>query len=448
MSVPQLYQSIQERWRPEDVLRIVLELQGDTLSPKDRNKLTAAAGRVRRSSMSSIFAKADEMTRQIKIAETVFNVKAPKKQDPAAIKKFIGTLKGRLGVEGTDFKAHRLNHNDRKATRGVSAKGHRAYNKQFRCLARLVDKYERCAKVSNLKELAQIAKNRLASRIEEEDFSSDLNTACFIAYLTARLNVRSTFTFGKQDPAYDTNAEVLFNQLTKKANWLAIAHVYPSTEVLGKLSEGEKGRLLGEWFAVMVRAVHILKNQTEVNKLDLVHLVVKRGNDSSTWNEAAGAFNKAREGWMNTLYSLEAESLLDSFAPSKALRLMAADVVAGHKHYGSGGLEPDTAVWGALPKPWEVILGGVSCTRDDIEAACKKFDVQGKGWIKPRPKTIAKFKPTPELVHGVIVSSPELAATLKSLGYFSGPSKSKGQPSEWVPIIKELKGATVTVREL
>lgn len=61
-----------------------------------------------------------------------------------------------------------------------------------------------------------------------------------------------------------------------------------------------------------------------------------------------------------------------------------------------------------------------SCSRKEIEAACAKFKVEGKGWINPRPKSISQFKPTPELVHGVTVSSPALAKYLRSVGVFSG----------------------------
>ena len=450
MSVKKLYQSINERWRPEDVLHLILQVQADSLTPKEKKTLIQAAGPVKSySSMSNKFAQADDLARQLKIAEKIFSIPAPKtSNNPVGVKKYIQTLMKNIQVKGTDFKTDRLTRDQRESN--SVEKSHRVYNKKFRHIRRMVDKYNRWIKVANIKDLAQISKSRLATRITYKDFSSDRDTACFISYMTARLNLRSLFTFGKQDDSYDKVADLLFNRLSKKkANWMAVALVHPRPEVLEQLKQSEKGRLLGEWYSIMTRSAFILKTQAEQDKPDLVNLVVKRGNDSSTWNEAAGAYNKARDGWMNTLYSLGAESFLDKFAPSKALRLMAADVVWGHKSFGSGDLEPDTAVWGELPKPWEILLDGASCTRDQIEKACKKHKVKEKGWIKPRPesKSLKAFKPTPELVHGVVVSSPELASELKKHGYFSGPTKAKKTSLVWVPFVKELNGVTINVKE-
>ena len=80
---------------------------------------------------------------------------------------------------------------------------------------------------------------------------------------------------------------------------------------------------------------------------------MRRGNDSSAWNEAAGAFTKAREGWISSLYSMGMANVLDKFCPGNALRLIAADVAYMHRAHGSGGLEPDTRVWNAVPRPWD-----------------------------------------------------------------------------------------------
>jgi hypothetical protein len=148
-------------------------------------------------------------------------------------------------------------------------------------------------------------------------------------------------------------------------------------------------------------------------------MVVRRGNDSSTWNEAAGAFNKARDGWLNTLHVLQMDDVLDVCAPGKAMRLMAADVAWGHRNFGEG-LDPDTKVWNALPKPWEVMDGTKRCNRTTIEKACAAADTKHGGWIKPREVVAVPFKPTPELVHGVVCSDPALAKMLKAAGYFGG----------------------------
>jgi hypothetical protein len=425
MSVEALFESISLRWRPEDVVKTILNFRPKDFDRAETVRLTSAVPKWAWSSMSTSFDGAKDLTKQLKTASELFKIKAPKSSDPVAVAKYIERLKNKLDATPSplDFKKDRLDRDEREKVRGMP-KGHRAYNKRFRLLQRLDKKFGTWRGVAEIRSLAQIAKSRLASEIEEEDFSSDVETACFIAYLTARMNMRSVFTFDKQDRPYDEIAELFFKRLGKKANWFAIAHVYPQPEVLAKLTERQKGRLLGTWFSVMTRAAKILQKVAKADKPDLRTLIVQRGNDSSTWNEAAGAFNKAREGWINTLYALGAESVLDSFAPGKALRLMAADVAWGHRTYGDG-LEPDTAVWGELPKPWDVMLSDVGCNRQKIEDACEKFGIKGKGWIAPREKSIAEFKPTPELVYGVQVGSPAMAVVFKKLGYFAGPSKAR-----------------------
>jgi hypothetical protein len=102
--------------------------------------------------------------------------------------------------------------------------------------------------------------------------------------------------------------------------------------------------------------------------------------------------------------------------------LMAADVAAWHRSSG-GGLEPDTQVWNELPPPWEVLSGAATCTREHVEEVCRRHGVDPvkKGWVAPPPeRRVEKFAPTPELVHGVAVAGPELAAVLRKAGWFSG----------------------------
>lgn len=428
MTLHELYSSIHQRWRSEDVASAILELRGDDLEPATRKRLQRAArSKWRWSSMSSTFAGADGLEQQIAVAGELFpDVACPlSTTDPDEVRAYIERLNAALHKGGRDFASHRLDRASRECE-GMKM-SHRAYNKRFRLILRMEDKLGRWTKSSTRCELAQIAKTRLAVRISWEDFSSDVDSACFIAWITSRLGLRSLFTWGKQTRAYDTNAEALYRRCERSAGaqWWAIAHVYPAPEVLARLSDTDKGRLLALWFSVMKTSAEILEEAVRTNDLDLRCLVVRRGNDSSTWNEAAGAFNKGRDGWINTLYALGMSDLLERFAPGKALRLMAADVVYMHKRFGSGGLEPDTAVWNDLPLPWDVVLGKSQCRRANITAACRRHGVDGgsKGWIAPRPKTVAEYTPTPELVHGVTIGSPHLASILRRCGYFSGPSK-------------------------
>jgi hypothetical protein len=151
-------------------------------------------------------------------------------------------------------------------------------------------------------------------------------------------------------------------------------------------------------------------------------MIVRRGMDSSTWNTIAQAYNTARAGWLAAVAALGAESLLDVACPGKAMRLMAGDLAAWHSVSGSG-VDPDTLVWAALPLPWEVLSGEASCTRETVAAACREqgVDPERRGWTAPRATgVVARFAPTPELVHGVAVSDPLWAAILRRSGAYSG----------------------------
>ena len=103
---------------------------------------------------------------------------------------------------------------------------------------------------------------------------------------------------------------------------------------------------------------------------------------------------------------------------------MAADVAAWHRSAGSK-LHTDTDVWAELPLPWRVLAGDETCTRAQLEATCDRYGIDPlkSGWLARRgTKEVAPFSPTPELVHGVVVSSPQMARALRKAGAFSGKS--------------------------
>jgi hypothetical protein len=411
-----LHLSLSERWRPEQVAKAILNARGAEYETPQRALLRKAQPRYGWSSMGTGFAEAVDMRKQCATAALLFGVKEPRPA-PKNVRVFIDKLRERMhATKGLDFKADRRNRRGRRVLR--LPKSHRAYNKRFRMLARLESKYETWGDVTELRELARVAKSRLAFRIPAAAMREP-ETACFLAWMTARLNVRSMFTFGKQDRAFDEIAKMLLSRVPKRGGWAAIALVHPAPEVIERLTDARKGRLLAEWFTVMGRAATVLERVAKRDKPDLESLIVRRGNDSSTWNEAAGAYNKARDGWMSTLYALGMGDALESLAPGKAMRLMAADVAWGHRTHGEG-LDPDTRVWGLLPKPWEVLSGKRRCRRATIEAACEKVGTPHGGWVRPRAQRAVAYRPTPELVHGVVCVDPSLAQLLKRAGYFGG----------------------------
>ena len=116
------------------------------------------------------------------------------------------------------------------------------------------------------------------------------------------------------------------------------------------------------------------------------------------------------------------DAMLDVVCPGKVMRLMAADVAYWHRASG-GTIHPDTGVWADLPAPWEVVRGSKKCTRSLIERVCDANSVSREQWVgAKRDSQAVEFTPTPELVRGVSVTSPDLANMLRKAGAFSGKS--------------------------
>jgi len=385
--------------------------------------------------MASDFARPKGAEKQVKIAGILFDTKpltAVDCMDPRKVESYVRGISGLIkkAYGKNDFKYNRLNRDQRKAA-GIK-KGRRWYNKRFRLLARLEDKIQRMTKENKKYMLTRVSKSALAVKITYDEFCKDLNTACFIAYMSARMNKRSMFTNKSQDRAFDEVAEQLFKrcQHSSTTNWEIIAYIMPDEKVLRHLSDQEKGKLLASFWDLLVDAADLLKETLETTDVNVKTMVVKRGNDSSTWNSAAGGWNKAREHWISLLYALKAEEILDKLCPGKVLRLMASDVARWHymtlqyknpKLTFEDSLHEDTKVWSSLPMPWDVVHGNATCTKGIIEGVCKKHKVKTGSWTGPRlERKAVPFKPTLELVHGVAVSNPELAGVLKKAGVFSG----------------------------
>lgn len=439
--VGELFESLDRRRRPEDIAELVLgEL--DDLDPADLRALQhVASGSLRRgwtgygyTSMSEDFRRPVGMDRQLDVAETLFHVgERPSGLDTAGIRLYLERAEATIAktVGRSDFLKDRLDRPARLAAGLDLSK--RQYNKRFRLSARMERKRERVIRELEKREFTLISKSRLASKLTRPEFAGDRNTACFLAYYTARCNLRSEFTIDGQQKPFDEVCDLLLRRCRGSAttNWWAIAHAFPDREVLAHLDDARKGELLGRWYDILDRIAGLLRETWEGSDFQRSTMIVRRGNDSSTWNVTAGAWNKAREAWINLIYALDMEEVLDRICVGKVLRLMAADVAAWHRRSG-GGLDPDTQVWNELPLPWEVISGGSECSKGLVEAACRKHGVDPvkHGWIAPRPgRTVHAFRPTPELVHGVTVGHPGLAFLLRKLGYFSGKAPSIPQGS-------------------
>jgi hypothetical protein len=348
-----------------------------------------------------------------------------------------------------DFKEHRLNQEQRRE-QGLDL-SRRRYNKLFRFLARFEQKVETYHREQRKYRATRVAKSSLAISISYHDFTASREAACFLAYYSARSNRRSVFTNQSQDRAYDEVAQMLLERFKCQPHpqgWRAIAYVMPDVEIVQHLSDEDKLELLGLWLEVLQDIADLLQSTWEKSRFNRATMIVKRGDDSSTWNALAGAWNAARQGWISLMHALGLEKELEQMCFGKVLRLMAADVAFWHRASG-GGLEPDTQVWAELPAPWEVFSGNATCTRAEVEAVCQKYGVDPvkKGWTFPRQKRQAvPFQPTPELVHGVAVSHPALALMLRQAGWFSGKS-GRPLPADARPVTvhRDATGAVLGV---
>lgn len=449
-TIEKLYQSLKERLRPEDVAQIIQNLLKDQLAADEFSLLEMAAKNslIRNvhhyTSMAQTFAKAVGAESQITTAIDLFKLELAENiefNDFGSIEKFIQTTSAIIHKPygQSNFVNDRLNKMERKAIGLDISK--RNYNKKWRILKRLEKKLMTFAKETRKAEFQMIAKHGLVHNLDYELFTKDLNSACFIAYYNARCNLRSVFTNGSQQRPFDTICEMLLNRckvnvessnflgfgrkkiekFSPNTNFIAIAHIYPNSEILANLTDSEKGELLGKWTNILQDIANLLAEVWQKSKINRETMIVRRGNDSTTWNNTAGAWNKARDSWMNLIYSMGLDEILEDVCFGKVLRLMTADVAAWHRRSG-GGLDPNTEVWNALPLPWEVFENEVVCTKYMVAEKCKSvgLDPEKSGWIAPRVHGIAQYTPTPELVHGVSVSNPFLAKVLKMNKVYSG----------------------------
>ncbi len=428
-----LFASLALRETPETVAKHVAEALGpDAPGPVRRLALSVSRGsisaRIGWSSMSTRFRGADPMDRQVakarELASVFLDARLPGSDDVDELEGFIDSFNALIGKgrgQGS-FRYGRLN----RATRaefGLQL-SRRRYDKLFRMAARLEKRIKAYKEAIRKNGLVLIAKAGLVEDIRREDLADRPWTASFVAYYTARLKLRSEFTIQGQQRAFDELSQRLLKGCDKHedANWFAIAHVFPRADVLVKLTDEQKGMLLGRWFGVLHKTADRLRVAFERSRIDLETMIVKRGDDSSTWNTFAGAWNRARDHWIALIVALGMERTFEAMLPGKVMRLMAADVAAWHRISG-GGIHPDTLIWRDLPKPWLVLTGHAYCNLDLVELACAKHGVATKdsGWCVPRPRTaVAAYRPTPELVHGVAVENPYFASFLRKLGAFSG----------------------------
>ncbi|WP_230462900.1 hypothetical protein [Micromonospora sp. CP22] len=447
-----LHTSLDERRRPEEVAHLVLRVVGGQLGLRDRMTLGRAARAASRwngwSSMSTDFARPVGGARQIDAAARLFELPRDgiDPDDPVSLLDFSARLSESLGAVDParlDFLRDRLNREGRAAA-GIEL-SKRQYNRRFRVTQRLSAKADRLAVEQTKRRLTMVARAGFAGSIERGAFVADPWAGCFVAYMTAKRKLRREFTLSGRDNPYDGIADLLFKHCTASpaTDWWMIAQAHPTPAVLARLTDAQRGELLGRWWATMRQVAFLLKRVWVASEFDRATMIVRRGNDSSTWNLLCGAYNAARAAWIAALDASGTLGLLDASCPGKAMMLIAADLAAWHRSTG-GGLHPDVGVWARLPLPWDVLDGTAACTRTDVEAACADggVDPVTSGWTGPKPlSAVGVFRPTPELVHGVSIVDPVWASMLRAGGAFSGKTIKGGLEQSLIPgdvVVSEL----------
>lgn len=448
----QIYHTLQARPRPEEVADLIQQAFveayparrqylgdqeiGDQVPAVVRQALSQVAMYAHRwrggwSSMSEDFQEGKDQVRRTSHAVEVLSTLVPDTPltfDPADYSSVMrAVMEAGASIlwtpADTDFKRHRLNR-DRRRDHGLDI-SKRQYNRRFRALNRAREKATKLADEQRKRELILIGRSGFGHRLTWDTWES-LTWAerAFIAYLTARRNIRRQFTLSGRDNPYDELCAALMSWIHdhQTHHWGVLAQVYPTPGVLEHLDNEGLGFLMGEWWNVMALSADLMASVWNPDAVDRQTFGVRRNMDSSTWNTMAQAYNAARSGWINVVSAAGAADLFEVALPPKAMRLMAADLMRWHL-YSGGTVHPDTVVAAELPLPWEVIRGEVSCTMNDVIVACEKagVDADASGWTAPRMTgAVATFRPTKELVHGVAISDPGWAQILRKAGVFSG----------------------------
>lgn len=458
----QLHASLDSRLSPEVVAGLVRDAIGERL-PYEQRRLLERAASARAygySSMSSEFERPVPVEHKVRMLAVMLSQGDPDPvalenalamaDDPWATRLQIRVLAPFVGWDPNVPFNRRLDRQARRAA-GVRLSG-RQYNRVVRHLNRLNARLDRFERQVMLRQLLLVGRSGLATQINLDEMRADVDAACFVAYWVANKNRRRAFSLSGRDNPMDEIAAMLLDRCVargEETDWWMIARAYPAPVIVARLDDARRGELMGRWSWFMGLAANQMRElyrqwpttgpavpdsmwakrpglmpppeQRGAGRplVDRATMVVRPGMDSSTWNTLAQAYNAARAGWINCLGAAGALELLDVVCPPKAMRLMAADLQAYH----GGGAHPDTAVWAALPLPWEVLDGDAECSRETVELACLAHDVDphAAGWTAPRQTGgVAAFKPTPELVHGVEVSDPLWAGLLRRAGVFSG----------------------------
>jgi hypothetical protein len=215
-----LYNTLHQRRRPEDVAELLLPLLADRLTLPQTAILRKAAAHSlpqsvwQYSAMAHTFRQPVGAARQVQQTAVVFHQVPPdlRYEDAEEVKAFLRTINPLIGkqVGQHNYRTDRLDRAARTAAGLDLSK--RQYNKLFRSVRHLEEKLDTLLAEQRKATFEQVAKHGLAHELSYETFARDLDSAAFIAYYTARCNVRSEFTISGQQRPYDEIADMLFQR--------------------------------------------------------------------------------------------------------------------------------------------------------------------------------------------------------------------------------------------
>ncbi|MCO8270315.1 hypothetical protein M1L60_06865 [Actinoplanes sp. TRM 88003] len=351
------------------------------------------------------------------------------RRKPIAVKGWAGhtyhvlpTPKGARGERGGHADARERMSADARRER-LPQMSVRGYRRAVRAVLHLQQRTEVLAAERDREAAVAFGKSRLAYLVPEEDFVACPATAAFTAYYVARLNLRTVFTSGSQTRPMDTLGEELLAAALAAPTGrpTVLASVLTRWKVLDRLDDAQCGELLGRYYEHLAAAARVLERAYDYHR-DPTEMIMRMGDDSSSWNAASRAFNQARTGWLNLTRGLGYDDVVEASCPGKVPALVAADVAAWHRLEGREQ-HVDVRVWARLPLPWDVVLGDEECPADLVRQVCGRhgIDAEAAGWTQPYQQGRTELPaPAPDLVHGVTVASPLLATILRRAGVFSG----------------------------
>lgn len=418
----ELHASLTSRWRPEDVAALVSRVLAGRLSHAEVSVLSEATRWAARTGyftlMSASWERASDASSTVGYVGRVFgDTAAVDPTDVVSLRAYRDRLAQRIGW--VPEKAERWDVS-RIHEAGFSV---RRYHRAWHALDVLTEKITTVERMQLRRFCAQSARVGLGTTVAVEEVAADPDAACFVAYYTARRNTRRGFTLEGRDNPFDAIAAMLLARLNDQSDWWMVARSYPRPEVLVRLAPDRQGELIGAWWHTMRIAAALCAEIDKRSPVNRSTMIVQRGQDSDTWNLAAGAYNVARAAWLSALSATGSLDILSATCPPKLPKLMAGDLIFWHTVTGGQATHPDVRVAARLSPAWKVVTGEASCTARDVRLACmdESIEAETTGWTAPLAKgALGSVTPTPELVHGITVGDPILASILRRAGVWSG----------------------------